>query len=130
MVRGMPSFSDAAAWTAAVLFPSTAIAGWALRRFAAGAFVLRMRPHFVLGYAVFALAAFHTMTAVPAIAAMGQADVWVASFALAGLALEAFAGASLQAPGLYRPLLRRWHTTAFWTIGVLIVLHVLLTGVL
>jgi hypothetical protein len=121
------SGSDLAAWFAVALFPCTALAGWVLRRFFAGAVVARMRPHMVLGYAVLGLGALHGTLAMGNVRVMSGPDTWIASAALAGLGLQTFLGLSLQAPGVYRPALRRWHVVTTWTAGVLIAGHVALT---
>jgi hypothetical protein len=118
---------DAAAWIATGLFPSTAAAGFVLRRFVAGAFAIRLRPHYALGYAVFGLALAHTAFAVRAMHTLSATDLWLATLALAGLALQAFLGASLQAPGTYRIVLRRWHLATTWSVALFIAAHVMLT---
>lgn len=119
--------SDLAAWGATALYPLSAILGWALRRFAKGAFVERMRPHFWIGYAVTALALGHALLSSGNVTAIAGSNLWLAGVALAGLGLQTFVGLSLEAPGGYRALLRRWHVVAFWLIAVLIAGHVLLT---
>jgi Ni,Fe-hydrogenase I cytochrome b subunit len=118
---------DAAAWIATALFPSTAAAGLVLRRFVTGAFAMRLRPHFVMGYAVFGLALAHTAFAMGAMRTLSATDLWLATLALAGLALQAFLGASLQAPGAYRTVLRRWHLATTWSVALFIAGHVMLT---
>lgn len=118
---------DVAAWAAVALFPLTFAAGWILRRYIAGAFAIRLRPHFVLGYAVLALGTVHGMLAIGGIRTIGQTDLWIALLAFAGLSLQTFLGASLQAPGVYRPLLRRWHFLTAGAVAILIAGHVLLT---
>jgi hypothetical protein len=118
---------DAAAWLATMLFPSTAAIGFVLRRFARGAFAIRLRPHFVLGYAVFGLALAHTAFAMGAMHTLSAADLWLATLALSGLGVQAFLGASLQAPGVYRAVLRRWHLVTTWSVALFIAAHVILT---
>lgn len=62
---------------------------------------------------------------------MGGANangLWCATLATFGLGLQAFVGTNLQAPGAYRPVLRRWHTTLFWTIAIAAAAHVALNG--
>ncbi len=118
---------DGAAWLAVVLFGSTALVGLCLRRFASGAFVKRMRPHFVLGYAVLAAGAIHGMFAMSAMGALGSTNLWIATLAFGGLCLQVFVGLNLQAPGAYRSLLRRWHIAITCIVGTLIGLHVFLT---
>ena len=49
-------------WIALALRSADRTRAWALRRFVRGAFVRRMRPHFVLGYAALAIALVHMWT--------------------------------------------------------------------
>jgi uncharacterized membrane protein YadS len=121
------SGGDVAAWGASALFPVTGIAGWILRRFLSGAYVRRLRPHFVLGYAVLSLAALHAAIAMGNMRVMSSTDAWLALMALVGLALQTFLGLNLQAPGIYRPTLRRWHLATMWSVGLLVAGHILLT---
>lgn len=121
------NMGDAAGWLATVLFPSTAAAGVLLRRFVGGAFTIRLRPHFALGYAVFGAALLHTMLAMRTMRALSTVDIWLATIALAGLAVQAFLGASLQAPGAYRTVLRRCHLATTWSVALLIAGHVMLS---
>jgi Ni,Fe-hydrogenase I cytochrome b subunit len=116
-----------AAWLATALIPSTAVAGFVLRRFVTGAFGVRLRPHFVLGYLTFAFAALHGAIAMADSSLLGAVNLWLAWLAFAGLALQTFVGLSLQAPGSYRLTLRRWHVTATWTLAALVAGHILLT---
>jgi cytochrome b561 len=118
---------DGAAWLAVALFPSTAVAGWVLRRFASGAIVERLRPHFWLGYGVLALGGLHGMMAMGRMGALSSANLWVATLALCGLGFQVFVGLNLQAPGAYRMLLRRWHIALTCIVATLIAGHVLLT---
>lgn len=119
--------SDIGAWLAVLLFPMTGVAGWILRRFVKGAFVERLRPHFVLGYAVLGLAGIHTVLSLENAARIGSSDLWFAAWALVGLGVQTFIGLSLQAPGAFRRPLRRWHVIATFAVALLIVGHVLLT---
>ena len=77
-------------------------------------------PHYVLGYAALAIAALHIIMVIGSMQAANAKGLWFATFAFGGLAVQAFLGASLQSPGVYRAPLRRWHTLLFWTIAVLI----------
>lgn len=121
------SGGDAAAWAAVALFPVTFAAGWILRRYVSGTFARRLRPHYVLGYAVLVLGSIHGALAMGGVRTIGTTDVWVATLAFAGLSLQAFLGASLQAPGVYRSILRRWHFLTAGAVAILIAGHVLLT---
>jgi len=118
---------DGAAWLAVALFPSTAFVGWCLRRFACGAFVKRMRPHFVLGYGVLVLGAIHGVLAMGAMGALSSTNLWIATIAFGGLGIQVFVGLNLKAPGAYRSLLRRWHIAITCIVGTLIGVHVFLT---
>ncbi len=120
--------SDLAAWLATALTPGTAAAGWILRRWTTGTFVLRMRPHFALGYSVLVLATVHVVLSMGNAASANTVGIWCASLALLGIALQTFSGTNLQSPGMYRLVLRRWHTALFWTIALLVVGHVLLNA--
>jgi Ni,Fe-hydrogenase I cytochrome b subunit len=120
---------DVAAWLATVLLGATAAIGLVLRRRAAGTFARRMRPHFVLGYAVFGLALVHVALSTGGMHLLSRADLWIATFALFGVLVQTFVGLSLQAPGAYRRPLRRWHVATFWTVSALVTAHVVLTFV-
>lgn len=101
-----------------------------LRRLRRGRFAVRMRPHYVLGYGALILAAFHTALSSAAASGANRDGLWLAALALVALALQAFVGSSLQAPGLYRLVLRRWHLGMFCASAGLICGHVLLNGAL
>ena len=70
----------------------------------------------------------HMLFAMSATAGANGSGIWCAALATFGLSLQAFVGTNLQAPGMYRGLLRRWHTVLFWGIAFLSVLHVALNG--
>lgn len=114
------------AWTAVFAVPLNAAAGWLLRRWRGGRFVIRMRPHYALGYAALAIAAIHVALVAGRMGAANPAGIWLATFAFAGLGLQTFVGTSLQSPGAYRAPLRRWHIVLFLTILLLIAGHVAL----
>ena len=122
------SVSDASAWTSLALIPATAAAGWVLRRWAAGAFSVRLRPHFVLGYIALLAALIHTMLAMPATGAENVAGMWFAALAVSGLVIQSFLGLNLQSPGVYRRPLHRWHTALFWGTAMLALMHVVLNA--
>ena len=120
------SASELVAWAAVVAVPLSASAGWMLRRWGRGRFVIRMRPHFVLGYAALGIAAIHIALVMGRMGGANPKGIWFATLAFAGLGLQAFLGTNLQSPGAYRAPLRRWHVILFWTIGLLVTGHVLL----
>lgn len=115
-------------WAALALIPLTAIAGWLFRRLARGRFALRMRPHYVLGYAVLGLALIHLMSYLGGMQGANATGLWLATLATAVLTLQALLGSNLQSPGLYRVSLRRWHLTAFVAALALASLHVAYTA--
>lgn len=123
------SFSATSGWIALGLIPVTACTAWILRRFARGKFIVRMRPHFVLGYASLAFAAAHLATSMGDTGSSGNSTgLWFAALAFAGLAVQSFVGTNLQSPGIFRKPLRRWHAAVFVLVLVLAGGHVLLSG--
>lgn len=120
--------SDAAAWLAAALVPITAGLAWYVRKWGRGSFVARIRPHLALGYLILGLALAHAVLSGSNTAGANDVGIWFAIFALAGLGLQTFSGTNLQSPGIYRLLLRRWHTALFWTIALLAAGHIFLNG--
>ena len=120
--------SDIAAWAALLLLLLTAALGWILRRFARGSFIARMRPHFWLGYGVLILAFVHMMLSTRGMAGTNANGIWLATFALIGLGVQAFIGTNLQSPGAYRGPLRRWHVYVFLIVLGLSFGHVLMNG--
>jgi hypothetical protein len=122
-LSAVPSLSAAGGWAAIAAIPFTAVLGAVLRRATFARLALRMRPHYVLGYGALATAVAHVVASARS---MGSADVtgiWIGALALLVLILQAFVGASLQAPGAYRALLRRWHAVAFWSALVFALAH-------
>lgn len=81
-----------------------------------------------LGYAVLVLASVHMWLSTSGMAGANANGIWFASFALLGLGVQAFIGASLQAPGAYRGPLRRWHLYIFVIVLGLSFGHVLFNG--
>ncbi len=116
--------SAVAGWIGLALMPAAALLGWILRAVGRGSFVSRLRPHFVLGYGALAMALYHVVTSLPGMGGSNATGIWFASFALAGLAIQAFVGASLQAPGTFRIPLRRWHLVLFIAAFVFAIAHV------
>jgi hypothetical protein len=131
----VPSVSAAGGWAAIAAIPLAAALGAVLRRATFARLALRMRPHYVLGYGALAAAVAHVVTAGRSMASADATGIWVGTIALLVLILQAFVGASLQAPGAYRTMLRRWHAVAFWSALVFALAHVVfdapyLTGML
>lgn len=123
------SLSALSGWIALGLIPVTAGTAWFLRRFARGTFVVRMRPHFFLGYASLAFAVAHLFTSMGDVGSSGNGfGLWLAALAFAGLAIQSFVGTNLQSPGIFRKPLRRWHTAVFAVVLLLAGGHVLLSG--
>lgn len=110
------------------LVPLAALTGWFLRRFAKGAFIHRMRPHVILGYAALAFSLVHLTMTLDGVAGANATGIWLASLAIFGLALQAFSGSNLESPGAYRLVLRRWHVVLFCLTLALIFGHVLLNA--
>ncbi len=87
-----------------------------------------MRPHFLLGYGALALATLHLFMSTGGMGGSNANGIWLATFALFALALQAFIGTSLQSPGTYRSTLRRWHSIVFWSVLVLAIGHIALNA--
>ena len=115
-----------AGWLALGAIPLAAAAGWILRRLVRGPLRVRMRPHYVIGYAVLALAIVHVSFSMHAMAGADATGIWLATLALLGLLWQALVGSNLQSPGGYRTLLRRWHLGTFGAVMLLAAGHVLL----
>ncbi|HEV2738750.1 MAG TPA: hypothetical protein VGU66_09240 [Candidatus Elarobacter sp.] len=117
------SASALAGWIGAGALVLAAVLGWVLRRMRGGPIAARMRPHLVLGYTTLAAASIHAATSGPSMSVATTTGIYAASVALAALAVQAFVGASLQAPGSYRRPLLAWHRTLLWLIVVLVGVH-------
>jgi hypothetical protein len=115
-------------WIALALVPLAGVAAWVLRRFVRGAFVRRMRPHFVLGYAALAFAFFHMWTSMGAMQGANATGLWLAALALVALGFQALIGANLQSPGAFRVPLRGWHLLTFAAVAAFAVGHVALNS--
>ena len=120
--------SSAIGWAAFALVPAAAVAGWVLRRHRRGGFITRMRPHFFIGYGALALATLHLLLSTGGMGGANGNGIWLATFALGGVAVQAFLGTNLQSPGGYRRPLHRWHVLTFWTVLALIAGHVVLNS--
>ena len=119
----MPSLSAGGGWAAIAAIPLAAALGAVLRRATFARLALRMRPHYMVGYGSLAPAVAHVVTAGRSMGSADATGIWIGSLALLVLILQAFVGASLQAPGAYRALLRRWHAVAFWSALVFALVH-------
>jgi hypothetical protein len=111
----VPSLSAAGGWAAVAAIPLAAVLGALLRRATFARLALRMRPHYAIGYGALAIALVHVVTAGRSMGSADATGIWIGTLALLVLMLQAFVGASLQAPGAYRAVLRRWHAVAFWS---------------
>ena len=122
------SSSAALGWVGAGAIVLAAMLGWTLRRFRRGPVGVRMRPHLAIGYVTLAAAGIHAATSGPSMAVAATTGIWAATAACAALALQAFVGASVQAPGSYRRPLLAWHRTLLWLIIVLVGVHLALNA--
>lgn len=119
--------SASSGWVAFVLLPLAALSGWMLRRIG-GRYAVRMRPHYVVGYGAVTLAAAHAWAATGTMGGADARGIWIATAAFLALLAQTFFGVSLQAPGAYRVLLRRWHGVTFLAVLALAAVHVVLNG--
>ena len=113
-------------WFALASIPLAAASGWITRRFIKGRLRLRMRPHYVLGYAALCFAIVHLSLSTGATSGADTTGVWLATLALLGLGWQALVGSNLQSPGDYRGALRRWHLVTFVAVSFFAVGHVML----
>jgi len=120
------TLSAVAGWIALGAIPVAGAVGVIARRAARGAFRMRMRPHYALGYAALALAVVHLATSMGSMAGESAAGLWLATLALLGLIWQALLGTNLQSPGDYRKPLRRWHLVTFAAVTLVASGHALL----
>jgi hypothetical protein len=111
-------------WIALALVPLAAVAAWVLRRFVRGAFVRRMRAHYLVGYAALLVALAHAGLSMGTTSGANATGIWLATLAIFALGSQALLGANLQSPGAFRIPLRRWHLTTFCVVAALAVGHV------
>ncbi len=117
--------SAVSGWLATILVLCAAFAGVFFRRlWRSPPLVRRMRPHYVLGYAALALAAIHGFFAMGAMRGADGAGLRAATVAILALGAQTFVGASLQDPGSYRRVLRKWHLAIFVALIFSIGFHV------
>ena len=122
------TLSALSGWLGFGLIPLGALSGFVLHRFPRGRFAVRMRAHYAAGYAAAGLAAAHAWAAASGMAGADGAGIWFATCASGGMLLQMFFGLSLQAPGAYRVVLRRWHIVTFWAVAALSAAHVVRNG--
>lgn len=116
-------------WTALALVPLTGLAGWILRHLRArGTLAVRMRPHFWLGYGALLLAAIHMWMSAGSMRGANANGLWLGTFGLLAMGVQAFIGTNLQSPGSFRTVLRRWHYWTFAAILVLAAAHIVLNA--
>lgn len=121
--------SAATGWASIAAIVLALAVGIALRRFKhAPPLVLRMRPHYAIGYAALAFAAAHVLFAMGLIRETSGSGLRFATVALVALGVQTFAGASLQDPGGYRRPLRAWHLSMIAVIAVTLAVHVIANG--
>ncbi len=127
-VMVLQALAASCGWVALALAATAAAAGPLLRRFVRGRFIVRMRPHYVLGYGALAVACVHTWHAMGGMTGAGALGIKCATLALLGLVVQAFVGASLQSPGAYRAVLRRWHLATMAVVLTLATVHAAVNG--
>lgn len=118
-------------WVALACIPVAALAGLFFRRLRdAPRMVVRMRPHFVIGYAALIAGLVHASFAMGSASGALGAGIRFAVLALIVIAVQAFIGASLQDPGRFRRPLRGMHIALFALGLVLAFAHAMLNSVL
>jgi phosphatidylserine synthase len=119
------------------LFLWSASTGWIATSFLAAAsalpFALRwlrvrgMRAHYVLGFAIPALALIHSSFTMTRMRGTDQLGIWLATLALVGLFVQMSLGIELRAPPWGRPRrLRRWHLAMMIATSGLVAGHIAL----
>jgi hypothetical protein len=69
-----------------------------------------MRAHYLLGFAIPALAMMHASLVMPRMRGLDMTGIWFATIALVGLFVQMSLGIELRAPPWGKPRgLRRWH---------------------
>jgi hypothetical protein len=115
-----------AGWMALGLIPLGACAGLITRRFLKGSLRVRMRPHYILGYAALIAALLHLSLEMGGINGADSNGLRLAALALLGLGMQALIGSNLQSPGDYRKLLRGWHLVTFAVVMLFALGHIVL----
>ena len=122
-------WSAATGWLATLMVMLAAIAGAFTRRLLKAApLVHRMRPHYVIGYAALAFATLHGFFAMGSMRGADSGGLRAAAVAILALGIQTFVGASLQDPGSYRRVLRRWHIAFFVALVLLVGYHVMVNA--
>lgn len=123
--------SDVLGWLAVAAIIAAVGVGIFLRRMRrVPALIVRMRPHFALGYFSLASAFAHVALAWGGMS-MGQAlGLKAASIAFCALGAQTFVGASLQDPGDYRSVLRAWHIGIVVLLAISLLVHIMASGAL
>ena len=118
-------------WFALACIPLAALVGWFLRRKHGGArMVVRLRPHYVVGYGALVAGLVHASFAMGSLSGATAVGIRFAVLALIAIAVQTFVGASLQDPGLYRRPLKAIHIAMLAAALVLSLAHAVLNGVL
>ena len=121
-------------WVALACLPATILWVYLARRYRRAASGLpyraRLRPHYLLGYALAGCAMLHAAVATMrgATQASGGLGITAATLALALIAAQILLGACLLDPGAFRAPLRAWHFRLMLLAGVLSLAHVILNA--
>lgn len=124
---------DSSGWLAVALALAAALVGIALRRLKnAPALLVRMRPHFILGYASLIVAALHMWSSFPVMGMVRGREyangLDAATIALLLIGAQTFVGWRLQHPGNMRAILRVTHLGIIAALVVTIAYHVVANG--
>lgn len=126
-------------WASALLVTITTTLPYVLRRRAAnpqmrwlGPFLVRLRPHYWLGYIIVGLSLLHASLSMNRQTMNGanSLGLLLATGALFLLFWQVMLGMSLSKPTEGRRMQRRWHFTLMVSIMVLGISHILLNSVL
>jgi hypothetical protein len=86
-----------------------------------------MRVHYVLGFAVPALALLHSSLTMTRMRGLDMTGIWFATFALVGVFIQMSLGIELRAPPWGQPRgLRRWHLLTMLVTSAFVVGHIVL----
>lgn len=115
------------AWVALLLVPAAATVAYALRN-SPGPIIMRLRPHFVLGFAALGFTLAHVWIASPTMRRADLPGIWLATIAWVVMFVQIGLGVRLRSGGQRTLAWRRVHTAIFWSLLVLISGHVLLNA--